>query len=786
MRTLDEFATYAQAMPEYPANDTTDWDNPDYTSFHKKMLPTWNRRLVDSLGFNFYHIFPVEQFAELLKEVTEYRERVYSRGRLVQKMMPEPGSSFIIWGELNGAFHSLVRCLTQLKQQSIIDENLKIIKPLTYFVFNGDVVHRSPYVIETLTLVLLLMKKNPKKVFYLKGDIEDKQGWMEGALGREMRIRASKLSKEKIPFSNLFRRFFGTLPLALYLMPPDQTAKKRKTVRISFFGEDTNELEESDFPYFFDVYSKPVISLLNKVPQETDVSIEVAAYITAEDRSKKFTPSDGLTMLSYNDDQPIWTVLSSPTASFRRLYQFFNDAFVILNVTDDLDSWTLTLYHQNVREPEGFIKDRPFYLVSGKQIEDKQQVQITELQDELVALTKDNEVLKADCVLVQKDEQPVMQEDPKAALVTPPAKISALQNGNLVFGSTMDLSKQLKVYSELLKQGLSLPIDMFNKQGGLGGKKIQIIFLDDEYNGQQAQKNVLKFLQEFKTNVVFSSMGTPVLTGYLDLVKDKKVLGVFPNTGAFHRRDLTYLVHLRTSYLDNGHVIGEYVAQRLEGDRIAFFYQNDAWGKDLLNGAKAEFEKHGKTDFLELPFISNSLDFGKHVEKIKNFEPDAVGLFCNPKTCQRFISEVGADFLHPRMLFGDTVLGQKDFEDFRKEKGLTVVRVQVMPNPHTSNLEIVKEFRKDAKKYDIPIDTVSLEGYMNSKVLIDILRKIEGPLSIESFLETVEGIKDYEFMGLNLNFDPEQRQLLHTVWINTGEDEWQPHDVSWSTMLQEK
>jgi ABC-type branched-subunit amino acid transport system substrate-binding protein len=276
-------------------------------------------------------------------------------------------------------------------------------------------------------------------------------------------------------------------------------------------------------------------------------------------------------------------------------------------------------------------------------------------------------------------------------------------------------------------------------------------------------------------------MGTPIAESYLDLVKEKKVLSVFPHTGSFHFSDLEYMVHLRTSYYDNGRIIGEYISNVLgnKEQKIAFFYQNDSWGKDLLEGAKKEFVKKGFDSFLELSYVPNLLELEKHAEQIKKFNPDGIGLFCSPRICQEFINKMGVDFLRQKALFGDTILGLKEFDDFIKEKGIKIIRVQAIPNPRTSDLEIVQDFRKEAKKNKVPIDTVSLEGYMNAAVFLDILQKINGSLSIESFLKTIEGIKDYNFKGLDLNFNPNNRQLLHTVWMNMGSDDWEPKKVTY-------
>lgn len=779
-KTLKEFTEYAQAMPEYPDNDTDDWNNPEYVVFHKQMIPSFKKRIIHWLRMQSSTVFSVDLLAPVLKEVSDYLQKTVPEGRLIKKVSVDSGAVFYIWGELNGAFHSLVRALNELRNQGIIDNDLKILQPMAHFVFAGDVANKSPYLIETIFLILRLMQANPQcegrsheKVFYLKGKQEDRQEWLNGGLGKELRDRLVPDAAEKTPLTSAFSNFFNRLPLALYLLQEGRTGKKVEAVRISYFGPEYSELEESGFLYFFDDYSRPVISLSQRAFLESDISLKIRAYIYAGSDLNKQMRQSGLAMLSKKENNTEWTVFSSPTGSSRRLYQFFDDAFVRLDVKEELSKWTMTLFHQDVRSQSGFVQDAPVYLLSGEAIKDLRQQKVVELQKELVTLINENQSLKKNCVLAQADEtvkEPAPEKKPDQA-------ISALQNGNFVIGSTMDLSKQFKTYNETLKAGLNLAIDTLNKEGGIRGKKIRMVYLDDAYEPSIAKANIEKLLQDFKTNVTLSSMGSPTIAGYLDLIKDGKIFVIFPNTGAFRSPDLKYLIHLRTSYLENGHMIAQFVVNDLKDKKIAFFYQDDAWGKNLYAGAKYEFEKAGITQFLDLPYMPNSISFTQQSEALKKFNPDAIALFCNPKVCQEFFKEVGAEYLRGKLLFGDTVLGLNDFSAYLKEKGLNMVRLQVVPDPIQSQLEIVKEFREAANKAGAPIDIISLEGYMNAAVFLDIVQKIKGDITIDNFIKAVEEIKDYDFKGLKLNFDPKTRQLLHTVWFNTGESDWPSKDV---------
>jgi len=407
--TLDDIVLYAQKMPEYPKSDTTDWHQPDYSSFHRALMPGLFDRFLHWIGFIKDDAFPMQSFQELLYEVTRERRQRYPQGRLIQKIEPKSDSLFIIWGELNGAFHSLVRDLQELKRLNIIDDTLKVQAEQHYLVFNGDVVGRSPYIIETLMVILLLMKQNPRNVIYIKGAEEDKQRWKDGALARELSIRAVDSSAEKIPFEKELHQFFATLPVALYLVPAGQKGITKEVVRISHVGAESYELNEADYAYFFDVYPENVVSILKKEQTlRPTINVQARAYISVEDRVLKYSPSQGLLLQGVTPSYAEWTVVSSPTASFRRLYEFFNDAFVLLRTAEQLSDWTLQLYYQDVRQLNGFSRGNILRLTSGQRYQDVLQKEIASLQQEYMQIQQENRLLRKECM-----EQGIDSELPK-------------------------------------------------------------------------------------------------------------------------------------------------------------------------------------------------------------------------------------------------------------------------------------------------------------------------------------------------------------------------------------
>jgi hypothetical protein len=176
-KTLDTLIAYAKSIDENIKADTEDTIKPQFNNYYKKFVPTWRSRLGNKLiwfatflGLHKSPLWSPEFFKSQLDDLSAQREKKNYKGDFVCKISPTLQSKIIIFGNAQGAFHSLVRDLTKLKDLGLIDSSLKVTTPDHFIVFMGDVVSRSPYSMETLSLVMSLMQANPQNLLYLKGN----------------------------------------------------------------------------------------------------------------------------------------------------------------------------------------------------------------------------------------------------------------------------------------------------------------------------------------------------------------------------------------------------------------------------------------------------------------------------------------------------------------------------------------------------------------------------------------------------------------------------------------
>ena len=794
--SLSDVQTYAAQYEEYPEIDNNDWLNPDFSTFHKYTRPGMWNRLLTRVKIK-RPVWSARGFKQLLEMVVDDREMNGYIDRFVQKMSPLPGAKFIIFSDVHGALHSLIRDLGFLRNQGIISNDFKI-KSGYYFIFNGNVIDRSPYSLETLTLVMRLMATNPHRVFYIKGDHEDKQQWHSYGFARELKLRAHHLSREKIPLNTLLTRFFNTLPLAVYLTN-GTINKKINVVRISYYGREFNELDESRFAGFLEKVGREESELFKlEQERESELDVNIRALIRGEDRTTSYQKTKGLMSLEAERGTTTWAVLSSPIGAHRRLYEFFFDAFAQLTIRPKIDQWSIASFYQDVREMLGFKKDDVFNLVTGRTIEKEVIPEVTsiagvrrelqqalqeveELEDTVQEIKKDVEQLKKakpapppKKVVPPKEEVKVMEKPAEK-------KVEVERPKELVFGSTLDLSKGAKIASGRVKSGVQLYIDKIKEAGGIDGMTLKVIFRDDEYTPTKARANIEQFLKD-GIDMTLCSLGSPTLEAYVDLIKEGKVLALFPLTGApiFRKPEFKYMIHYRACYCTEARVIVEYARNTLKANNFVVFYQNDAFGKGALSGARDAMKelKIEKEKWTEISYERNDVSFPKQAKKIKELNPDAIIFLSTSIAAKGLIRQVGVGALAGKKLFGLSDFAEDVFRKFAKEKGLQFIIVSVVPNPETSELEIVKKFKKEAKQHNVPIDTLALEGYISTSILVDLLKKIDGPITKDAIVEQAEKIKDYTFEGLLLNFNKESRELSNYIWLYTGSPEWERIVVS--------
>ena len=94
---------------------------------------------------------------------------------------------------------------------------------------------------------------------------------------------------------------------------------------------------------------------------------------------------------------------------------------------------------------------------------------------------------------------------------------------------------------------------------------------------------------------------------------------------------------------------------------------------------------------------------------------------------------------------------------------------QVVPYPHDSSIPLISEFKQAMLKYqhDAPLSFTSLEGYIVGRLFCAIATEVDGELTREAFLQTMERVGRFNLGGLELSYGPDDHQGMDTIYLTT-------------------
>src|SRR5579872_1014640 len=155
-------------------------------------------------------------------------------------------------------------------------------------------------------------------------------------------------------------------------------------------------------------------------------------------------------------------------------------------------------------------------------------------------------------------------------------------------GNTMPYSGPLSSFA-VIGRAEAAVFKMINEQGGIDGRKITFISLDDSYNPARTVEQVRKLVEEENVAFIFNSLGTPPNTAIQKYLNVKKVPQLFVATGADkwgNYKQYPWTIGWQPSYRIEARIYARYILEHKPDAKIGFLYQNDDFGKDYLLGVK--------------------------------------------------------------------------------------------------------------------------------------------------------------------------------------------------------
>jgi branched-chain amino acid transport system substrate-binding protein len=341
----------------------------------------------------------------------------------------------------------------------------------------------------------------------------------------------------------------------------------------------------------------------------------------------------------------------------------------------------------------------------------------------------------------------------------------------LLLGQSAVLSGPAQNLGLEMRAGLLAAFSLINDQGGIKGREVMLISRDDGYEPDKAVRNTRALINEDKVFALIGAVGTPTAKAVIPLINEEKIPFFGPFTGAEILRTpfQPYIINVRASYYQELEKLASFLVEGSKYKRIACFYQNDSYGYDGLRGIEIALAKRGMTLVSQGSYERNTVAVMGALQDIYEAKPEVVVMIGAYAACAEFIKlskiKVGGKIKFCNISF----VGTESLRQVLGGYGENVMVSQVVPYPHETDIELVREYKRAMGKYqhDSPISFISLEGFIGGKLFGAIAEGVEGELTREKFLSAMEEIGNFDLGGLVLRYGPKDHQGLDAVYLTS-------------------
>jgi ABC-type branched-subunit amino acid transport system substrate-binding protein len=346
-----------------------------------------------------------------------------------------------------------------------------------------------------------------------------------------------------------------------------------------------------------------------------------------------------------------------------------------------------------------------------------------------------------------------------AALLAPAA---LAQNGvahdRIVLGQAAVFSGPAAQLGIQMRNGVKAYLDYVNAQGGVHGRKIELVTEDDRYEASVAPVASKKLIEEHKVFALLGYVGTPTGTEHVKVLTPAKVplVGMFTGAEVLRVPFNRYVFHVRASYYDETEKIVEQVIST-GGKRISVFFQDDNYGEAGRKGTEIALTKRGMKIHSTGTVERNTVKVEQAVNTIHSSQPDAVVMVSQYTSCAEFVRQMQKAGSNARF-YNVSFVGSKALADALGEDGVGVAISQVVPFPWGRAVPVVKEYQELAKKAGYTDYNFSaMEGFLSAKVAVEGLRRAGRNLTRESYIAALEKMQDVDLGGFFVSYSPTNR-----------------------------
>jgi branched-chain amino acid transport system substrate-binding protein len=319
-------------------------------------------------------------------------------------------------------------------------------------------------------------------------------------------------------------------------------------------------------------------------------------------------------------------------------------------------------------------------------------------------------------------------------------------------GQTLPFSGPASAYASIGKTQAAY-FNMINEQGGVNGRKINLIQYDDSYSAPKAVEQVRKLVESDEVLLMFQMIGTPSNAAVQKYLNTKKVPQLFAATGASRFTDpknFPWTLGFNPSYFVEGRIYGQYILKQYPDAKVGVLYQNDDLGRDYLSGIKSGLGDKAATMIVaEASYEVSDPTVDSQILKLKSAGADVLFSASTPKFAAQAIkknTELGWKPVHIIDINATSVGAVLQPAGLEASKGVISVNYGKDPlDPSWKDDPGMKKYFDFMAKYYPEGDknsSFNSYGYGTAQLMVHVLKQCGDDLTRENILKQATNLKD--------------------------------------------
>jgi len=359
-------------------------------------------------------------------------------------------------------------------------------------------------------------------------------------------------------------------------------------------------------------------------------------------------------------------------------------------------------------------------------------------------------------------------------------------------GNTMPYSGPASSYSVIGKTEAAF-FAMVNDQGGVGGRKVNFLTLDDGYSPPKTVEQVRRLVEEDQVAFCFQNLGTPCNSAIATYMNSKKIPHLFIGSGASKWNDVKkypYTMGWQPSYKTEAQIYTKHILQTVKDPKLAILYQNDDFGKDYPAGVRDVLGNDwDKYVVRNVSYETTDATIDSQIGEMMNAGANVILVAAIPKFAAQAIGRVYGLAWKPTFYMSNVAISVGTvMRPAGPEKSIGMLSSQYLKDPTDPAWEGdpgMKQWRAFMAKYNPSGDTTDAAtafAYGISSTMLQVLKQCDGDFSRATILRQAENLRDYvnpmTLPGITINTSPADHRPIKAMqlqrwdgktWVRFGE-----------------